>query len=74
MPTQEPQEPRFLNMKAVKKRVGLSQSSIYKLMAQRKFPLPVKPTGWHNLWIASEVEAFIEKLMAARPTSIIERR
>jgi len=65
---------RFLTLKAVEKRVGIGKTRIYELMAQQKFPLPIKPGGWRNMWIASEVEAFIEKLMAARPTSIIERR
>ncbi len=70
----EPQAPLYLNIKAVVKRTGVSRSRIYELMAQRKFPLPIQPGGWRNLWLEEEIQAFLEKLKAARPTLNIGRR
>lgn len=74
MPAQESQATRFLTLKAVEKRVGIGKTRIYELMEQRRFPLPIKPGGWRNLWLESEVEGWLSKLMDARDNTFVVRR
>ena len=56
----------WLTFKDVMQRVGLGKSRIYDLLRERKFPLPAKPGGRRNLWLASEVDAWLDNLLANR--------
>lgn len=57
---------RILRMRSLPERIGLSKSTIYALIADGKFPAPVKlgskrAVGWYeyeiNNWLASRAEA-----------------
>jgi prophage regulatory protein len=47
-----------LRRKQVTKETGLGRSMIYALMAQEKFPRPIKISKRAVGWLASEVAAF----------------
>ena len=52
----------LLRMPEVKKRVNFSESHIYRMISEGKFPAPTKPTGGRgNAWIESEIDAWIEE-------------
>jgi len=72
MSTQEQTE-RLLTLAAVEKRVGLRKTRLYQLMAKQKFPLPIQPGGYKNYWLESEIDAFMERLKAARPSFVVGR-
>lgn len=55
----------LLPMVAVKLRVGLSASMIYREVAAGKFPKPGK-YGTRSLWIESEIAAWIAERIARR--------
>lgn len=58
---------RLLKRKQVLERTGLSNTVMYELIAQDRFPKPVKPTGGRaSAWVEDEVEAFIASCIAAR--------
>ena len=54
---------RLMRRSEVEGRVGLSRTSIYRLMRQGRFPEPVRVGPKAVRWPASEVEAWL----AARP-------
>ena len=56
---------RFMRLPEVSRRVGLPKSTIYKLMADGDFPLPVKPTPRTSVWIDEEVDGWQEGRIAA---------
>lgn len=55
----------LLPMAEVRKRVGLSQSMIYRLIAEGHFPKPGK-FGTRSLWVESEVAAWIAERIRRR--------
>ncbi|EMN5130286.1 AlpA family transcriptional regulator [Burkholderia contaminans] len=58
---------RLLKRKQVLERTGLSNTVMYELIAQDRFPKPVKPTGGRaSAWIEDEVDTFIASCIAAR--------
>lgn len=48
----------LLPMAEVRRRVGLSSSMIYRLVAEGRFPRPGK-YGTRSLWVESEVSSWI---------------
>jgi prophage regulatory protein len=56
----------FLRMRDVKAMTGLGQSTLYRLVAENKFPKPVQIIGGRVGWIASEVEAWMQERIAER--------
>ncbi len=58
--------PRLLNIKQVREQVGLSRTTIYELLAERKFPQPTYPAARAPRWRSDEIAAWIEKLSAER--------
>lgn len=50
---------------AVEARTGLSRSTIYALMADEKFPKPVRISAKAVAWRASEVAAWINARVGA---------
>ena len=54
----------FLRMPAVTRLTGLGRSTIYRLVAQDKFPLPVRIATRAVAWRRSD----LERWSAARPT------
>ncbi len=58
---------RLITMREVVERVGVASRTIYRLIADKKFPAPVKPTGGRaSRWVASEVEAYQRRIMGDR--------
>jgi len=51
----------ILRLPQVKCRVGLSRSSIYLAVSQRKFPQPVRLGARAVGWLESEVDAWVHQ-------------
>jgi prophage regulatory protein len=61
----EAQAAEFLRMPSVVYRTGLARSTIYRLIAERKFPSPVKLAGRAVGWRRSDLDRWSE----ARPSA-----
>lgn len=61
MAQQVPTAPAILRRKQVEARTGLARSTIYQLMSQGEFPLPVRlgrrAVGWHEAHIDAWIQA-----------------
>lgn len=55
-----PFEERLLRIGDVAHMVGLARSTIYKLIREGKFPLPIKRTARASAWKLSEIQAYIQ--------------
>lgn len=64
-PADEP-EAEFLRLKSVMRRTGLGRSTIYQLIAEKKFPSPVKLARRAVGWRRSDLDRWSE----ARPASL----
>ena len=49
----------FLRMKEVKRRTGLSRSTIYLRMKENRFPKPISLGGRAVGWLENQVEAWL---------------
>jgi prophage regulatory protein len=49
----------------IKNRVGLSGSSIYRLIQEGKFPPPIKLSERSSGWLESEIDQWLEERIAA---------
>ena len=58
--------PRLLRLPTVLDRVGLRRSLIYEMMADGRFPAPVKVSGRAVAWPSDEIDAWIAERIAAR--------
>jgi prophage regulatory protein len=56
----------YLNLKQVKEITQLSTATIYRLIAQGKFPKQFKLTERTSLWMGSEIEGFINQKIEER--------
>ena len=56
----------LLPIKAVRDRTGLGRTSIYKLLADGKFPRPTYPAPRAPRWRSDEIADWIERLSAER--------
>lgn len=56
---------RLIRLKEVTARTGLEKSTVYDLIADGEFPKPIPLTKRTVAWIESEVQAWIEKRIAA---------
>lgn len=64
-----PEEPtRLLRRREVEARTGRSRANIYALIAQGKFPAPVKLGPGASAWVEEEIEQHIRDMIAARDT------
>ena len=50
---------RLIRLKEVQHRVGLGRSTIYRWMAEGKFPKPVQLGGYAVAWAEVEIESWI---------------
>jgi prophage regulatory protein len=57
---------RYLRLREVRDRVGIGQSTIYRMMASGAFPRQVKLSERISVWIESEIEAFMNARIAER--------
>lgn len=56
---------QILKLEEVKTTVGLSSSSIYRLIQSGKFPAPIKLSERSSGWLKSEVSQWIDNRIAA---------
>lgn len=56
-----PTQPMFLRMPAVVRLTGLGRSTIYRLMAEQKFPRSVKLCGRSVAWRHADVEKWSDE-------------
>ena len=56
----------YLNLKQVKEITQLSTATIYRLIAQGKFPKQFKLTERTFRWVGSEIEEFINQKIEER--------
>jgi prophage regulatory protein len=57
----------FMRLDAVKLATGLGRSTIYDLIAEKRFPRPVKINGGRAVaWLASEVSKWQQERVADR--------
>jgi prophage regulatory protein len=59
-PAHEAQDAEFLRMPSVVRRTGLGRSTIYRLVAERKFPSPVKLAARAVAWRRSDLDRWSE--------------
>lgn len=59
---------RLIRIEEVKRLTGLSTATLYRKMAARDFPLPVRLGAVARAWPLSEVQDWIAKRMALRGT------
>jgi prophage regulatory protein len=53
-------QPSLLRLKAVLARCGISRSTLYRLVAEKRFPAPRKIDGAHIVvWLSSEIDEWI---------------
>lgn len=65
--SEEPRQlQKFMRMPAVKEATGLSDSSIWALVAEGKFPKPVPLVGRRTAWIESEIAEWQRARIADR--------
>lgn len=57
---------RMLRLPIVAERTGLARSSIYRAMEEDGFPRPVRVGRRAVAWVESEVEAWLDRKLAAR--------
>jgi prophage regulatory protein len=59
---------KLLRLPEVSERVRLGKSTIYEKVKTGDFPPPLKQCNG-NFWLDTEIDAYIQKLIAARPAS-----
>ncbi len=63
--------PRILRLPAVRRRTGLSRSSIYLRMSQGRFPKPISLGERAVGWVESEVNDWLNRMIeASRQTQV----
>lgn len=55
----------FLRMRTVMKITGLGRSTIYRLIANKQFPCPVRLTAHAVAWRSTDIEAWSDTRPAA---------
>lgn len=59
---------KLLRIPEVCERVRRGKSTIYSEVKLGRFPAPLKQGGG-NFWLESEIEAYLQQLIAARPAN-----
>jgi len=57
---------RFIRLNEVKKRTGLSRSSIYQFIANGKFPKQIKLGERAVAWTENEIQEWMDSQIATR--------
>ncbi|TPM11282.1 AlpA family transcriptional regulator [Mesorhizobium sp. B2-3-11] len=62
---------QLLGYEALKtKGIGFSRPHIWRLMKAGEFPKPIKLGSSRNAWLESEIDAYIERKIAARDREV----
>ena len=56
----------LIRLPEVRQKVGMSKSQIYKLIAQDKFPKPVKVSPRISCWVTAEVDQWVQEQIDGR--------
>jgi len=59
---------KLLRLPEVSERVRRGKSTIYSEVKKGTFPAPVKQGGG-NFWLDTEIDAYLQKLIAERPAN-----
>lgn len=59
---------KLLRLPEVSERVRRGKSTIYSEIKKGAFPAPVKQGGG-NFWLETEIDAYLQSLISARPAS-----
>jgi prophage regulatory protein len=65
MPNETEARSALIRLEAVKARTGLSRSTLYAYMRDRRFPQPVAISERCVAWIEGEIDAWIAERIAA---------
>ncbi|SER33388.1 MULTISPECIES: AlpA family transcriptional regulator [Halopseudomonas] len=57
---------RIIRLKEVMHKTGLARSTVYKYMAEKRFPVSVQLGEGSVGWVESEVDDWIEMLISKR--------
>jgi len=66
------QTKRLIRKKHVLDKVNISSSSLWAWVASGRFPAPIKLGPRTTVWLESEVDAFIDSLVAINDNKVIE--
>jgi prophage regulatory protein len=58
--------PQLLRLRQLKVRMGLSRSTIYRLISEKNFPKPIQLGAASVAWIADEIDAWIQDQIKLR--------
>ncbi|RIV87994.1 helix-turn-helix transcriptional regulator [Aurantiacibacter zhengii] len=58
---------RLIRIREVQHRVGLGRSTIYRWMAEGKFPKPVRLGSYAVAWNDADIENWVKELTAPKP-------
>ena len=61
---------QLLSVKEVCAKVGVCRTTVYARMAAKTFPTPLKIGAKTVRWRADEIDAFIDRLSAARDSEM----
>ena len=65
--TLDPHRDRFMRRPEVQRTTGLSRASLYRLIAEGRFPASIHLSEKSVAWLASEVDGWIaERVVASR--------
>ncbi|MDD3020128.1 MAG: AlpA family transcriptional regulator [Alphaproteobacteria bacterium] len=67
-----PQKERFLRLSDVKKRTGLSRSTIYLNISKGTFPRHISLGARCVGWLESEIDAWMQARIDTRSTQVFE--
>ena len=63
---------KLMKLKAVMECTGLARSTVYKFIAEGRFPKPVKLGARMVAWVESEVQDWIQEKIEQRQLSAAE--
>jgi len=64
-----PVEEQFLSLKEIRRRLGVGESTIRRMVHRGDFPAPVRFGGRRVAWAASEYARWVAERKAERPVS-----
>ena len=65
-PTETTRQLRVLRLPAVKAKTGYPTSTIYEMMSRGAFPRPIPLGPKARGWVESEIDTYLERLIAER--------
>lgn len=66
-PENAPIKHRLIRLREVRMRVGLGTSTVYRYLAEGKFPRPVRIGGGRVAWVERDIDAWIADRIESGP-------